>query len=165
VKGVHTHVYYAPHQDSVSCSDGGAFHEAADIIPGTEMSNTAIISIVDDDESVRIALDSLLRSNGFTVRTYSSAEEFLASSGPQDTSCLISDIQMPGLSGIQMYERLSIKGMHIPVIFITGLPGEPPPISAQAVEPIAFFPKPFPCGPLIACINNVLDSQADISRG
>lgn len=161
---VHTHVYYSPGQDSVSCTDGGAFNEAADITPGSEMSNTAIISIVDDDESVRVALDSLLRSNGFTVRTYSSAEEFLSSSGPQNTSCLISDIQMPGLSGIQMYEKLSLSGTHIPIIFITGMQGKPPPISAQAVEPVAFFPKPFPCGQLISCINSVLNSRLDTAN-
>lgn len=120
------------------------------------MSSTAVISIVDDDESVRLALDSLLRSNGFTVNTYTSAEDFLSSTGPQHTSCLISDIQMPGLSGIQMYEALSLNGTHIPVIFITGLPGAPPPISDYAAEPVAFFPKPFPCGQLIACISAVL---------
>lgn len=121
------------------------------------MSSTAIVSIVDDDESVRYALDSLLRSNGFTVNTYSSAEDFMASAGPQQTSCLISDIQMPGLSGIQMYETLSRNGTHIPVIFITGLPGTPPPISDYAAEPVAFFPKPFPCGQLIACVTDILN--------
>lgn len=123
------------------------------------MPSTPIISVVDDDESVRLALDSLLRSNGFTVHTYSSAEEFLASSGPQHTACLISDIQMPGLSGIQMYEALSLHGTTIPVIFITGLPGTPALFSNYAVEPVAIFPKPFPCGQLIACVTSVLNSS------
>ncbi len=94
------------------------------------MPQAAVVSVVDDDESVRNALDSLLRSNGYTVRTYADAETFLASSGPHDTRCLISDIQMPGMSGTQLHDELSARGMNIPVIFITGfqepLPRQPP---------------------------------------
>ncbi|MHC8395301.1 response regulator transcription factor [Pseudomonas sp. LB3P93] len=121
------------------------------------MSQPFIISVVDDDESVRIALDSLLRSNGYTVRVYATAEAFLSSNGPQITSCLICDVQMPDLSGIQMYEQLSARGIHLPVIFISGYLESPPQVSATAVEPIAFFPKPFPCGELIACIEDILN--------
>lgn len=124
------------------------------------MLNTGIISIVDDDESVRIALDGLLRSNGYTVHTYANAEEFLSCAAPQMTACLISDIQMPGRSGIQMYEALLAMGLHIPVIFITGNPGAPCRFSAKALAPIAFFPKPFHCGELIACIEAVLNRPA-----
>lgn len=120
------------------------------------MSRTAVISVVDDDESVRTALDSLLRSHGYTVRVFASAEAFLASSGPQETTCLISDIQMPGMSGIQMHDELSAKGMAIPILFITGYQGVPPKVSDQSPPPIAYFPKPFPCAELIACIEAVL---------
>jgi len=124
------------------------------------MHHAAVISVVDDDESVRMALDSLLRSNGFTVRVYANAEAFLASTGPQDTSCLISDIQMPGISGIQMYDELSARGINLPVIFITGYAGSPPRVGASSPEPVAYFPKPFPCGELMACIREVLERQA-----
>ena len=124
------------------------------------MSYPFIISVVDDDESVRIALDSLLRSNGYTVRVFATAEEFLSTNGPLITSCLISDIQMPGLSGIQMYEKLSARGIHLPVIFISGYLDSLPEVSATAVEPVAFFPKPFPCGELIACIEGILNRYA-----
>lgn len=124
------------------------------------MSNTAVISIVDDDESVRTALDGLLRSNGYTVHTYANAEQFLASAGPRITACLISDIQMPGWSGIRMYDALVEMGMYIPVIFITGNPGVPPRLSANALAPVAFFPKPFHCGELIACIEAILNRSA-----
>jgi FixJ family two-component response regulator len=127
-----------------------------DITPRIEMSSTNIISIVDDDESVRMALDGLLRSLGYTVQLYANAEAFLSSSGPQLTACLICDIQMPGLSGIQMYETLVAAGTHLPVIFITGYPGEPPRPSGSASAPVAFFPKPFPCAELIASIESVL---------
>lgn len=120
------------------------------------MSNTAIISIVDDDESVRIALDGLLRSHGYRVKTYAGALEFLSSPELENTACLISDIQMPGMTGIQMYDRLAFLGLYIPTIFITGYPGVPPRVSAVAPEPVAFFPKPFDCAELIACVESVL---------
>ncbi|MBT2295879.1 MULTISPECIES: response regulator transcription factor [Pseudomonas] len=121
------------------------------------MSNSAIISVVDDDESVRIALDGLLRSHGYRVNTFANALQFLSSSEPGKTACLISDIQMPGMTGIQMYEQLSSLGIRIPVIFITGHPGAPPRLSAAAPKPLAFFPKPFDCAALIACIESVLE--------
>ncbi|NUT84070.1 response regulator transcription factor [Pseudomonas brassicacearum] len=124
------------------------------------MSNTAIISIIDDDESVRIALDGLLRAHGYRVRTYASAMDFLSSCELQNTACLISDIQMPGMTGIQMYDRLSTQGVHIPIIFITGYPGVPPRVSAATPEPVAFFPKPFDCAELIACIESVMAGAA-----
>lgn len=124
------------------------------------MSSTAIISIIDDDESVRIALDGLLRSHGYRVKTYASALDFLSSCELENTACLISDIQMPGMTGIQMYDRLSTLGIHPPIIFITGYPGVPPRVSAGTPEPVAFFPKPFDCAELIACIESVLARTA-----
>ncbi len=124
------------------------------------MPQSAVISVVDDDESVRMALDSLLRSNGFTVRVYACAQAFLDSTGPQDTGCLISDIQMPGMSGIQMYDQISARGINLPVIFITGYQGTPPRVSAGSPEPVAYFPKPFPCAELMACLQEVLNRQA-----
>ncbi|AWY44368.1 response regulator [Pseudomonas putida] len=121
------------------------------------MRNEAIISVVDNDESVRMALDSLLRSSGYTVRTYSGAHEFLFSDGPTTTLLLISDIQMPDMDGIQMYEELANKGLHIPVIFISGNPDSQRPPSANAKTPLAFFPKPFSTEKLLACIETALD--------
>lgn len=120
------------------------------------MSDTKIIAIVDDDESVRMALDGLLRSNGYTVRLYANAEAFLDSDGPAASACLISDIQMPGLSGIQLHQTLHDRGIALPVIFITGYPGPPPAIDPALPAPVAFFPKPFACGQLMACLEEVL---------
>ena len=120
------------------------------------MSDTKIIAIVDDDESVRLALDGLLRSNGYSVRLYANAEAFLGSDAPRTTACLISDIQMPGLTGIQLYEALHADGISLPVIFITGYPGPSPSIDPALPPPIAFFPKPFSGAQLMACIANVL---------
>ncbi|MFU2327867.1 response regulator transcription factor [Pseudomonas sp. NFX98] len=123
------------------------------------MCNKAMIAVVDNDESVRMALDSLLRSYGYTVRTYEGAHEFLFSDGPVNTSCLISDIQMPEMDGITMYEELAAKGIHIPVIFITGNPYAQRTPRTGAMKPIAFFPKPFPTDKLLACIETVLDRR------
>ncbi len=67
---------------------------------------------------------------------------------------------MPGMTGIQMYDRLSTLGIRIPIIFITGYPGVPPRVSADVPEPVAFFPKPFDCAELIACIESVLARSA-----
>lgn len=120
------------------------------------MRNDAIISVVDNDESVRMALDSLLRSSGYTVRTYAGAHEFLFSDGPTKTFLLISDIQMPDMDGIAMYEELSNRGLHIPVIFITGNPDAQRPPCASARAPLAFFPKPFSTEKLLACIETAL---------
>ncbi|MEJ5061433.1 MULTISPECIES: response regulator transcription factor [unclassified Pseudomonas] len=120
------------------------------------MRNDAIISVVDNDDSVRMALDSLLRSSGYAVRTYAGAHDFLFSDGPNVTSCLISDIQMPDMDGIQMYEELATKGIHIPVIFITGNPDAQRQLSNKAREPVAFLPKPFATNKLMEFIDIAL---------
>ena len=123
------------------------------------MHNEAMIAVVDNDESVRMALDSLLRSSGYTVRTYAGAHEYLISDGPLITSCLICDIQMPQMDGIAMYEELATRGIHIPVIFITGNPCAQRPPAPRAMRPIAFFSKPFPAEKLLACIETVLNRR------
>ena len=123
------------------------------------MHDEAMIAVVDNDESVRMALDSLLRSSGYTVRTYAGAHEFLFSDGPVITSCLISDIQMPDMDGITMYEQLAARGIHIPVIFITGNTYAQRPPGKSARTPIAFFPKPFSTDKLLACIETVLNRR------
>ena len=104
-----------------------------------------------------MALDSLLRSHGYTVQLYPNAEAFLAMKAPHPPGCIISDIQMPGLSGIEMYDELCARGVRIPIIFITGYQGRPPRVNAAFPEPLAYFPKPFPCGELITCIESAFN--------
>ena len=89
-----------------------------------------MISIVDNVEAVRNATKALLRSRGYLVVTFASAEEFLKSERLNDTTCLISDVHMPGLSGLELQERLAAGGYQIPIIFITAFPE-----SACANEP------------------------------
>ncbi|MBF8720408.1 response regulator [Pseudomonas guariconensis] len=124
------------------------------------MRNKAIIAIVDDDESLRIALEGLLRATGYLARTYSGAREFLDSDGPQLANCLISDIQMPGMCGVALYEALRTRGVNIPVIFMTAYPGERPRISADMPGVIACLPKPFEAEQLLDSIETALQQYS-----
>lgn len=122
----------------------------------TQMRNKAVIAIVDDDESLRTALEGLLRATGYLARTYGGAREFLDSEGPQLANCLISDIQMPGMCGVELYEALRTQGLDIPVIFMTAYPGERPRISADMPGVIACLPKPFEAEQLLDSIETAL---------
>jgi FixJ family two-component response regulator len=101
-----------------------------------------LISIVDDDDTVRAATESLVRSLGFETRTFASAESFLQSSSPQETRCLILDVQMPNMSGIELQDRLSELGFEIPIIFITAYSDEAVRQRAMEVGAVAFLLKP-----------------------
>jgi len=83
-----------------------------------------IVSIIDDDESVRIATSMLVRSLGWGVRLYASAEDFLASGQIGDVACIISDVQMPGMSGLEMQRHLLDGGITLPIIFISAFASE-----------------------------------------
>src|SRR5207244_4637860 len=88
------------------------------------LSSAAKISIVDDDESVRAAMSSLVRSLGYQACEFASAEAFLASPDLQDTSCLIADIQMPGMNGLELQDALLARQQGVPIIFITAFPAD-----------------------------------------
>ncbi|WP_210644637.1 response regulator [Pseudomonas sp. Tri1] len=118
----------------------------------TPMRNTTTIAVVDDDESVRTALKSLLRSSGYHVRTYCSAMDFLDANAPADTHCLISDIQMPGMSGLELHEQLGAMGFQIPTIFITAYPH----LGANTPRLVACLPKPCETDRLLNCIEAAL---------
>jgi FixJ family two-component response regulator len=79
----------------------------------------SLVSVVDDDESVRESLPDLLREFGFVVKAFSSAEEFLKSDCIEQTSCLILDIAMPGMTGLELQQELKIRRQKIPIVFIT----------------------------------------------
>ncbi|WP_448107200.1 response regulator transcription factor [Pseudomonas azerbaijanoccidentalis] len=118
--------------------------------------SATIIAIVDDDDSVRGALNSLVRSGGYKTRTYCSALEFLDANASTETHCLISDIQMPGMSGVEMLEKLVATGFHIPTIFITAYPAAAPPLGAHTPELVACLPKPCDGDRLLNCIEAAL---------
>jgi FixJ family two-component response regulator len=102
-----------------------------------------VISIIDDDEAIRLALESLVRSVGYVARIFASAEDFLASSGPEETSCVVTDIQMPRMSGLDLHKQMIDQGCSIPVIFITAFPTDAIRMRAKGPGVVAFMCKPF----------------------
>ena len=117
------------------------------------------LSIVDDDESVRAAVSSLVRSLGYQSCVFSSAEEFLTSPQLNDTSCVIADVQMPGMNGMELQDALAVRRPHIPVIFITAFPEERIRKRTEAAGAIAFFGKPVNSHALIECLDAALRSS------
>jgi len=119
-----------------------------------------VISIVDDDESVREATKGLVRSLGYTAVTFGSAEEFLSSERMPETSCIIADVQMPGVSGVEMQDRLIAEGHRLPVIFITAFPEDRVRERALEAGAIGYLSKPFNEEHLIGCLDKALGIRA-----
>jgi FixJ family two-component response regulator len=115
-----------------------------------------LLSVVDDDESMRDSLPDLIEEFGFAARAFSSAEEFLSSGTVDETSCLILDIAMPGMSGPELHQELKRRGEQIPTIFITGQKDEA--VRARVFEQGAagFLLKPFSDAALLAAIKTAL---------
>jgi FixJ family two-component response regulator len=117
-----------------------------------------LLTVVDDDESVRESLPDLINEFGFAARAFSSAEEFLSSDCVDETSCLILDIAMPGMSGPELHQELKRGGHEIPTIFITGQRGED--IRARVLKQGAagFLLKPFSDAALLVAIKTALQA-------
>ncbi len=115
-----------------------------------------MIAIVDDDESVREATKSLVRSLGYQAATFGSAEEFLGSAQLKATSCLITDVRMPGMSGVELQDRLIADGRSMPTVFISAFSDER--VQQQVLESgaIGYLHKPFEEDRLIECIETAL---------
>jgi FixJ family two-component response regulator len=115
-----------------------------------------LISIVDDDGFVRESTRGLIRSMGYVAETFASAEEYLRSNRTADTTCLISDIQMPGMNGADLQDRLIADGHHTPIIFVTAFADEG--IRARVLKAGAygFLTKPFSDESLIECLDRAL---------
>ena len=120
-----------------------------------------MISIVDDDESMREATSGLVRSLGYRAVTFGSAEEFLYSDSLNDTSCLITDVQMPGLSGIDLQRQLIAKGHLVPTIFITAFPEEVTRQCALTAGAIGYLDKPFTEESLVKCLEAALRGHGE----
>jgi FixJ family two-component response regulator len=116
----------------------------------------ALIAVVDDDESMRDAIQSLVRSLGHNVSTFASADEYLKSEQVHDTSCIISDVQMPGLNGLDLQDHLIARGHCIPIIFLTGFPDDGVRARAMKAGAFGFFSKPFHQDHFIGCIDKAL---------
>jgi FixJ family two-component response regulator len=118
-----------------------------------------VVSMVDDDESVRSATTKLLRLNEYVVHTFASAEEFLRSPKLGDTRCLITDVRMPGISGLELQEQLIAQGRDIPIIFVTAYPEERSRERALSNGAVCFLNKPFDGLVLIRFIEQALGGQ------
>jgi FixJ family two-component response regulator len=115
-----------------------------------------MLALVDDDASVRQSIGRLIRSFGFTVMVFASAEEFLHFGSLQDTSCLVLDMHMPGMSGLQLQSHLVAAGYRIPIIFITAYPDERARARALQAGAVDFLSKPFGDDALLSGIRSAL---------
>jgi FixJ family two-component response regulator len=123
----------------------------------SSMNGSKFVAIVDDDDSVRGTLQELLRSAGFPSRAFESAERFLASGHQQETACLITDIRMPGMSGLELQAKLNAECCRIPTIFITAHGDEEMRLRALRAGAVEFLQKPFDDEVLVESVREALD--------
>ena len=112
----------------------------------------SVIAVIDDDASIRVATNSLVRSLGYAVHSFASAEEFLESTHINDSSCVIADVQMPGMSGVELQSLMAARGVDVPFIFITAFPDETIRARALKAGAIGFLTKPFDGQILVNCL-------------
>jgi FixJ family two-component response regulator len=119
-----------------------------------------VVSIIDDDESCREAIAGLMKWLGVDVQIFASAIEFLASSDAAGSSCVITDVQMPHMTGIELHERLTALGYAIPTILITAYPNDAARDRVLAAGVVCYLSKPFDKDALIECVRAALRPQA-----
>jgi FixJ family two-component response regulator len=113
------------------------------MIPGRQVEASPLVVVLDDDPAVRSSLDSLLRSVGFRVQAFGAAQDFLASDVVQAANCLILDIRLPRVSGLDFQNQLAAGGIHVPIIFMTGHGDIPMTVRAMKAGAVDFLAKPF----------------------
>jgi len=119
---------------------------------------SALVAIVDDDDSLRDALQGLLKATGFPAEAFSSAEEYLNSGHQQETACLITDIRMPGMSGLELQAKLNEERRRFPIIFLTAHGDEKMRMQALRAGAVEFLAKPFDADALLENVRAALDS-------
>lgn len=116
-----------------------------------------VVFIVDDDASVREALGSLFRSVGLRVKMFASAAELLRGNLPDVASCVVLDVRMPGLSGLEFQAELAKAGIHVPIIFVTGYGDIPMSVKAMKAGAVDFLPKPFRDQDMLDAVSTALE--------
>ncbi|NGM24174.1 response regulator [Roseomonas stagni] len=116
-----------------------------------------VIAVVDDDQGIRMALRSLLRSVGYTVQLFADGPSFLADADPTPPDCLVTDIQMPGMSGLDLQRAVRARYPHLPVIIVTAFPEEAIRKQAMADGARCFLSKPFDSEAILRCLTEALD--------
>jgi FixJ family two-component response regulator len=118
-----------------------------------------LISIVDDDESVQVSTMDLVSSMGFAAKIFPHAEAFLASPHVQNTDCLIADMRMSGMTGLDLYGRLVESGNAIPTILLTAFPDERDRMRARQSGVTCYLTKPFSAEDLLVCVQSAIESR------
>jgi FixJ family two-component response regulator len=124
-----------------------------------------VISIVDDDPSVRESTMDMLNSMGFVTETFQCADDFLESNRLDGTSCLITDVQLPGMTGLELYDHLVRSGKVVPTILITAFPDDRDRARALQAGVFCYLTKPFGENELLACIRLALERRHGDARG
>jgi FixJ family two-component response regulator len=134
------------------------FDDAASFLIVGVGSKTNLVAIVDDDDSMRSALQGMLKSVGLPSQAFASAEEFLKSGQQHHTACLIADIRMPGMSGLELQARLNAEHCRIPTIFITAHGDTKMRMQALRAGAVEFLAKPFDDEALLGSVRAALES-------
>ena len=125
------------------------------------MSHSPYVYIVDDDDAVRNALALIVETAGLNCKTFPNAEQFLANYRPDDSGCLILDVNLPGLNGHQLQHELNYLNSHLPIIFLTAYGDIPTTVKAIKAGAVDFLTKPIPSQDLLKRIREVLDLEAN----
>jgi FixJ family two-component response regulator len=126
--------------------------------PVSQMSKAPLIAVIEDDFLFRDSMRSLMKSLGYTVEAFSSAADFLASSHLTETACLIADVQMPAMTGIELYRHLINTGYAIPTILVTAYPNDVDRAHALSDGVVCYLRKPVDEEHLIRCLRTALSS-------
>jgi FixJ family two-component response regulator len=126
----------------------------------TTLAETSLVAVVEDDESIRNATRDLLRAAGFSTATFEDAESFLASAIRATAVCVVADIRMPGMTGLDLYEELVASGDRIPTVIITAHPDEPTRLRARDLGITCYLSKPFEPDELLECVHEALAKPA-----
>ena len=124
----------------------------------------SIVYVIDDDPSIREAVTSLIRSVGMSVQAFGSAKEFMTSKRPNAPACLVLDVRMPGLSGLELQRELTDAGIGIPIIFITGHGDIPMSVRAMKAGAVEFLTKPFRDQDLLDAIKQAIDRDRELRK-
>jgi FixJ family two-component response regulator len=130
------------------------------MVTEVQVTRAPVISIIDDDQSVRDGLVDLLRTMGYDAEAFERADYFLQSRRLGDTSCLITDMRMPGMTGLELHDQLIASGKAIPTIVITAFPEDADLARAQRAGVVCYLAKPVDKSQLAACIRSALGSGA-----
>jgi FixJ family two-component response regulator len=128
------------------------------------VSATATVYLVDDDPAVVTALSRVLRSEGWTVETFDSAEAFLERDGPIAEGCLVLDVTMPGVDGLELQRRLGDTDRRLPIVFVSGHGDVPMSVRAMRAGAVDFLIKPVPAATLVAAVHSGVQQAARTSR-